>query len=152
MGKVEKTSKSLPALLAETQTKLQTLLSTAQKLSLERHTLTDQLSGLVDGLDAPVQYHDGAVDGGADAGATTLLQQMADLQDELARLEAGLTWATVLEKVLSLRCVLISSLTIMGYADCCLDYRKNEKEPSDRRQLTHAVRKPSLPPPIHLPH
>jgi hypothetical protein len=81
-------------------------LSTAQKLYLERHTLTDQLSGLVDGLDAPVQRQNDAVGGEAGEAGTTLLQQMADLQDELARLEAGLTWATVLEKVLSLRYVL----------------------------------------------
>jgi hypothetical protein len=108
MVQVEKTAKSLPILLDETQAKLQNLLSSAQKLSLERYTLTDQLSGLLDDLAPPVDatgVRTGITEGYDGAQGQTLLQQMSDLQDELARLEAGLTWATVLEKVLSLRYV-----------------------------------------------
>lgn len=88
--------------------------------------MADHLSGLIDGLDKRV---DAPVDakGAGDLKkiGPTLVEQMADLQDELARLEAGLTWAMVLEQVITLRCaallltVHLFGLTTMRYiADC----------------------------------
>lgn len=96
---MEKTSSTLPTLLDETQTRLQNLLSSAQKLALERHALADQSTGLSEGLAHVIsdQFGDSKTQG------KTLLQMMADVQDELGRLEAGLAWASVLEQVVELR-------------------------------------------------
>ena len=94
-------------MLDETQTRLQALLTSAQKLSLERYTLADQLAGLVEGLERPADSGAAGTSEGTGMSSTgTLLQQMAVMQDELARLEAGLVWVSVLEKVLGLRYVL----------------------------------------------
>jgi hypothetical protein len=81
--------------LEETHTKLQTFLSSASELSVERYTVVDNLSNLIAELTA-------AEDG---AEGQTLLGQMEEMQAELARLEAGLAWASIMEQVLRLRYV-----------------------------------------------
>lgn len=91
----------LPQVLEDTQTRLQTFLSSAQSLSLERYALADKLANLVNELDAnapPLESKDGYTRAGR-----TVLQQMEGLQQELERLEAGLAWVGVLEQVLLLR-------------------------------------------------
>lgn len=95
------TSSELPGVLETTQTKLQALLSDAQGLSLQRYALADKLANLVADLRSPV---DGEPGPGADAQeGQTLVQKMEGLQEELARLQAGLAWASLLERVLLLR-------------------------------------------------
>lgn len=102
---LDKTSQTLPALLDETQSRLQEVLSTAQQLSLERHSLEDQLSGLSAdlrrGVDDDASQLDGATKQGEGiAPGRTLLEHMATLHEELAGLEAGLAWARILESAL----------------------------------------------------
>jgi hypothetical protein len=101
------TSASLPALLQTTQERLGSLLSSAQDLSLQRYTLADKLSTLISELDssASAATAEDQPDGPAVAvKGRTVLEQMEEMQDELARLEAGLVWVSVLEQVLALRC------------------------------------------------
>ncbi|ORY33806.1 TIP-1 family-domain-containing protein [Naematelia encephala] len=99
---LEETSRRLPILLEETQTKLEDFLSSAQSLSLERYALADKLAGLVSELSSE-DDHDRETQGRR----KTVLEQLEEMQDELKRLEAGLAWATVLERVL-----LLSEITL----------------------------------------
>ncbi|OCF36565.1 hypothetical protein I316_01816 [Kwoniella heveanensis BCC8398] len=120
-SELEETSKTLPQQLADTQTRLQTLLSSAQELSLQRYKIADQLAHLVADLssssspgadaadDDPIrEQHDqgqGQRKGkeiAARASSETILEQLEGLQAELGRLEAGLAWARVLEQVVVL--------------------------------------------------
>ncbi|WWD15898.1 hypothetical protein CI109_100322 [Kwoniella shandongensis] len=112
---LEETSSILPPKLEETQEKLQTLLSSAQGLSLKRYELADKLANLVSELSSsnepqPKHQHDGGAEaegseekGGEEQRAEkTVLEQMEEMQVELGRLEAGLAWARALEQVVTL--------------------------------------------------
>ena len=99
---LEETSAILPKLLEETQEKLQSFLSEAQGLSLQRYALADKLANLVSQLSSDRHDEDGALGEQSERGQT-VLEQMQVLQAELRRLEAGLAWVTVLERVLTLR-------------------------------------------------
>ena len=94
---LEKTSSTLPSLLADTQTKLQEFLSSAQESSVERYTLVEKLSGLLSELDETQEPLEGQEQG------QTLLEQIEGMQTELQRLEAGLAWAGMMEQILTLR-------------------------------------------------
>ncbi|EIW69690.1 hypothetical protein M231_06298 [Tremella mesenterica] len=96
---LEETSKILPGLLDETQTRLQTFLSSAQDLSLKRYALADQLVQLLSDLSSS----SGTEKSEDEELRRTVLDQMKGLQAELTRLEAGLSWIQVLEKLLILR-------------------------------------------------
>jgi hypothetical protein len=104
---LESTSAQLPQLLEQTRTRLQSFLSSAQTLSLERYSLADRLANLVNELNAdapPISELTKGGYGGTTSGRT-VLEQMEGLQYELQRLEAGLAWVGVLEQVLVLRYV-----------------------------------------------
>lgn len=73
------------------QDSLQRLLSRAQKLSLERHTLADKLAN----LSTEVQ----------EGGEASVLNQVEELHRELSRLNVGLDWVLKLEEVVILRWV-----------------------------------------------
>ena len=112
----------MPDLLAKTQERLQGFLSSAQSLSIERYALADKLAHLVSELSSsPVddeRTHDDL--GGHTKQGKAVLEHMETLQHELARLEAGLAWATVLEQVMLLRWI---SFTAMA----CFLTRRSER-------------------------
>ena len=94
----------MPELLERTQERLQTLLSSSQSLSLQRYSLADKLANLIDELSSgPKRKDDVDGEGDGEGEHSSVLEQMEALQSELARLEAGLGWATVLEQVIVLR-------------------------------------------------
>lgn len=99
---------AIPKLLQQTQSRLQAVLDEAQSLSLQRHSLQDKLDGLVAETSSQARGQDGHPEegheppGGAREGPT-VLEQLDRLQDELGRLEAGLAWVSVLERVVALR-------------------------------------------------
>lgn len=95
---LKETTAILPKLLEETQEQLQSFLSDAQGLSLQRYALADKLANLLAQLSS--DRHD--EDSEQSESGQTVLEQMQVLQAELQRLEAGLAWATVLERVLTL--------------------------------------------------
>lgn len=103
-AQLAETTRTLPGLLNDAHDRLQKLLSEAQNLSLQRYTVADKLAGVINEIS-----WEGSLDG-AEATSSdgqqkseTLLRQMELLESELSRLEAGLTWVTVLEKVVLLR-------------------------------------------------
>ncbi|WVQ98696.1 hypothetical protein IAU59_005827 [Kwoniella sp. CBS 9459] len=113
---LEETGKTLPQQLTDTQTRLQTLLSSAQEISLQRYRIADQLASLVTDLssshntgslthdDTPINGEQGEARSSlaGSSGSGTILEQLEGLQAELGRLEAGLAWAKVLEQVVVL--------------------------------------------------
>ena len=107
---LEETSATLPSVLQSTQERLGSLLKSAQDLSLHRYALADKISSLVSELDSSIPKQSD-VD---EKRGQTVLEQMEVMQAELARFEAGLLWVSVLEQVLVLRCVAISS----GSCEC----------------------------------
>ncbi|WWD01416.1 hypothetical protein V866_008360 [Kwoniella sp. B9012] len=97
---LEETTKSLPKQIEDTQARLQTLLSSAQELSLQRYSIADKLANLVSGIsDGSSTSNE---DGGIRYKGESILGQLEVLQSELCRLEAGLAWAKVLEQVVIL--------------------------------------------------
>ncbi|KAK8869829.1 hypothetical protein IAR55_000397 [Kwoniella newhampshirensis] len=98
---LNETSAILPGILEETQEKLQTLLSSAQGLSLKRYELADKLANLVSELSSNNDVESEGETKDQPRGKT-VLEQMEGMQDELGRLEAGLVWARALEQVVTL--------------------------------------------------
>ena len=94
------TSVELPTLLEYTQGEIQSLLSSAQSLSLRRYDLVDRLGRLIVDLDSDADTDEGGQRG--PRGRTTL-EQLENLQDELGRLEASLSWIEVVERIVCLR-------------------------------------------------
>nr|ODN88505.1 hypothetical protein L204_06360 [Cryptococcus depauperatus CBS 7855] len=88
---LERTTEALPGLLQDTRDALQDLLSSAQKLSLDRHTSADKLAVLIRDTSETES-----------AQGQSALAKLDALQDELADLEAGLSWVTILEKTVIL--------------------------------------------------
>ncbi|WWC90049.1 uncharacterized protein L201_004981 [Kwoniella dendrophila CBS 6074] len=102
---LEETTKSLPEQIESTQTKLQTLLSSAQELSLQRYSIADKLANLVSDLsssDTNTEQDDNVADGQTKDNTESILSQLESLQSELGKLEAGLAWAKILEQVVVL--------------------------------------------------
>lgn len=94
----------LPTLLDSSQGEIQSLLSSAQDLSLRRYDLVDRLSRLIAELDTDVE--DGVEeDKGKGRGKGTLLDQLEGLQTELERLQVSLDWISAVERVVLLRLV-----------------------------------------------
>ncbi|WVR05282.1 hypothetical protein IAU60_002294 [Kwoniella sp. DSM 27419] len=109
---LEETGRTLPGQLEDTQERLQTLLASAQELSLQRYKIADQLAGIVtdlssngeaipDGQAEDTQKGDDA-ETGQKAKELSVVGQLENLQDELGRLEAGLAWVQMLEEVVRL--------------------------------------------------
>jgi hypothetical protein len=93
----------LPKLLEYTQGEIQSLLSSAQGLSLRRYDLVDRLGRLIVDLDA-----DADADSERNVKGRTTLEQLENLQDELGRLEASLSWIEVVERIVCLRSAITS--------------------------------------------
>ncbi|WVQ70105.1 uncharacterized protein L199_008330 [Kwoniella botswanensis] len=97
---LEATTKSLPKQIEDTQARLQTLLSSAQELSLQRYSIADNLADLLsdisDGISPSIEVDDIRYKG------ESILGQLEVLQNQLCKLEAGLAWAKVLEQVVIL--------------------------------------------------
>lgn len=102
---MNETSAVLPGLLQSTQERLGEVLKSAQELSLERYALADRLSTLISELDSSTpkggQVDDTPLE--ARSGGKTVLEQMEEMKQELSKLEAGLVWVTILERVIVLR-------------------------------------------------
>ncbi|OCF54147.1 hypothetical protein L486_08343 [Kwoniella mangroviensis CBS 10435] len=98
---LEETTKSLPKQIINTQARLQTLLSSAQELSLQRYSIADKLANLVSDV-SDGNSHSTDDDSGIRQKRESILGQLEVLQSELSRLEAGLAWAKVLEQVVIL--------------------------------------------------
>lgn len=93
---LSKTSVELPILLEQTQAQLQTFLTSAQTLSLERYDLADRLTRLVNDLGEEAPTLEGKR-------GNTVLTQLEGLQDELGRFESSMAWVGVVERVVLLR-------------------------------------------------
>ena len=94
------TSVELPTLLEYTQGEIQSLLSSAQSLSLRRYDLVDRLGRLIVDLDSDADTDEEQQRG---LKGRTTLEQLENLQDELGRLEASLSWIEVVERIVCLR-------------------------------------------------
>ena len=97
---LEETSATVPELLEVTQDKLQGLLKSAQSLSIERYALADKLANLFSQLDSSAAE---SSETESPQQGKTVLEKMEALSQELARLETGLVWVELLEKVVLLR-------------------------------------------------
>jgi hypothetical protein len=90
---------------------------------LQRYALADKLAGLVgelsSGVDGVEEVDAGVGDGDGGykrkrQGETTILERMEVMHGELSRLEAGLAWVTVLEKVMLLRYVICFIILVIA--------------------------------------
>ena len=99
---LQDTSSTLPGMLSNAQERLQQLLESAQSLSLERYALADKLANLVAELDSSAEMN-GTQHAESSGRRQTVLEQMEVMSSELSRLEAGLAWVSVLERVVLLR-------------------------------------------------
>jgi hypothetical protein len=124
MVQLEETSTLLPKLLYDTQTKLQNLLSSAQELSLQRYQLADKLAALVSELSSEEPSRETEQE-------HSVMEQMKIFQTELAKLQAALTWVTVLDQTVTIRWVWPDDAeqTLMRYSEKILSPESHHPSP-----------------------
>ncbi|ORX39873.1 TIP-1 family-domain-containing protein [Kockovaella imperatae] len=95
------TTSTLPDMLHAAQERLQKLLESAQSLSIQRYALADKLGNLIAELQSSAETDGSSREEDNRSGnrKQSVLEQMESMSSELARLEAGLAWATILEQV-----------------------------------------------------
>ncbi|WVQ81558.1 hypothetical protein IAT38_003682 [Cryptococcus sp. DSM 104549] len=101
-SELAETSRELPPLLDQTHSGLQTLLHSAQELSIQRYDLADKVVNLVSDIGGGTKKDEGREAVNKKTDSNPVLLQVELLQEELGKLEAGLAWAKILEEVVGL--------------------------------------------------
>jgi hypothetical protein len=97
---------ALPGAIAEASAALEDVLSRAQQLSLQRYALSDSIGTLLSELSSSAPRPDdgdGEEGAGPQSRAQTLLEDLEEKHAALARSQAALAWASVLERILKQR-------------------------------------------------